>query len=204
MANLTEVDVTALQVVTNTLNLRKDLHLFVEYMQQREVKRAYRTNWLPKADSRRLAKLMSDPDALTEIQQNGYADWIDFVDGIALKLGFVNYDTEGSYAGYTSVEPTFPDNYIFVKDARYEAFLEESLAKQEAMLLQVMIDDYKYDNNEFIRGSIFGQLDSFSSWGCATGVMPTLNFASARRTLFDVLCKFPAAYGIRQPHWLLT
>lgn len=192
MANLTEANVTELEIVTNTFNLRKDLHIFVEYMQQREVKRAYRTNFLPKTDSKRLAKLMSDPNALGQIKRDGYGSWLEFVDDIALKLGFVSYDTEGSYAGYSSSEPTFSDNYIYVKDQKYEDFLDSSLAKQEAMLVMAMIEDYKYDNNELLKHSILGQLDTFPGWGCATGVLPTLNFASARRILFDVLSKYPS------------
>ena len=33
--------------------------------------------------------------------------WLDFVDDIALELGFVEYDTKGEYAGYTSANPPF-------------------------------------------------------------------------------------------------
>ena len=190
MAKLTVADVKDLNVVVNTLHLRQDLHLFVEYVQNREVKRAYRSNNLGKADAKRLAKLMSDPDALDEIKNNNSSDWVDYIDNLAFMLGFVTYNTLGLYAGDTSLEPSFPDNYIQPIDKAYNDFLGLSLVEQERKLLQTMINDYKYDKNEFMSKGIFSLLDPFNFRGCATGVLPTLNFAQARSFLLDLLQKF--------------
>ena len=85
-------------------DLRRDLHVFVDYVRARAVKRSHRGNMLGKADAKRLARVMSDPDAVGEVDAEGSSRWIDFIDDIALELGFVHYDTEGQYAGDTSQE----------------------------------------------------------------------------------------------------
>ena len=89
------IDVARLDVPTRLPDLRRDLHVFVEYVRDREVKRSHRGNSLSKADAKRLAKLMSDADAAEEVDETGSSAWVDFVDDVALKLGFVHYDTEG-------------------------------------------------------------------------------------------------------------
>ena len=38
--------------------------------------------------------------------------WIAYLDRLALVMGFISYDTKGSYRGYSSTEPSFPDNLI--------------------------------------------------------------------------------------------
>ncbi len=69
-----------LDTETNRLDIRRDLHLFCGYVRDREVKRGHRDNALSKADARRLAKLLSDPEAENEIEEDGYSTWVDFVD----------------------------------------------------------------------------------------------------------------------------
>lgn len=190
MAKLSERDVKDLDVFVNPLDVRKDLHIFMEYVRSREVKRSYRGNGLPKSDAKRLAKLMSDSKALEEIKEHGTSSWVDFVDQLAFTLGFVDYDMEGQYMGYSSAEPSFPDNYIQPIEKSYQPFLESSLLEQERTLLQTMIKDYSYSQNEFMRSNILGILDTFSSRGCAMGVLPNLDFAKARMFLLDLLHKY--------------
>ncbi len=91
---LKPVDVSKLDIVTNRRELRRDLHVFVEYIDSCTVKRAHRDNSLSKADSKRLAKLMTDPGADEEVKQKGYSVWVDLIDRMTLNLGFVDYDTE--------------------------------------------------------------------------------------------------------------
>src|SRR4051795_8416329 len=117
--NLEPADVAPLDVVTALPDLRRDLHVFVDFVRARKVKRSHRGNALSKADAKRLAKLLSDPDAVREVDEEGSSAWIDFVDDLALRLGFVRYDTEGQYAGYTSQEASFPDNYIELRAEPY-------------------------------------------------------------------------------------
>ena len=103
---LNETEVTDIE--NHVPDLRKDLHVFVNYISNRTVKRSVRENKLSKQDLKRLAKLMSDPVAVSDVEEYGESDWIDFVDGLALRLDFIDYDTEGEYAGYTSSMPVLP------------------------------------------------------------------------------------------------
>jgi len=185
--NVSQFNVSQLEVADIPCDLRRDLHIFVNYVHSREVKRSTRTNYLSKTDGRRLAKLMTDDQALEEIEQDGYSNWMDTVDTLALQLGFVTYDTKGIYAGYTSSEPSFPDNYIELNQARYEEFLRLSLMEQERIILQTLIDNYP--QSEFFYHATLGRLAGFSTWGSGTGVVPMLDFKAIRRFLFDQLAQ---------------
>ena len=115
-------------------DLKKDLHVFVEYVRNRTVKRSVRENNLPKADLKRLAKLISDPFAPADVAEYGESDWLDFIDRLALQLKFVDYDTQGQYAGHTSYNRSFPENYIDFNAEAYTTFIEKSLQEQEQMV----------------------------------------------------------------------
>jgi len=181
--NLKQIDINGLKVFSNHCNLRKDLHLFMNYVENRDVKRSTRENSLPKMDARRLAKLISDPLAPKELEAYGYSTWLNYIDNTALKLGFIFYDTEGEYLGYTSSEPSYPDNYIEIDEHKYNNFLNMTLQDQENLLLKSLVDKYTDCNNEFFYTGVMGTLDTFSSRGCATGVLPYLNFAKIRNFL---------------------
>jgi len=196
--NIDRIDVARLDVPTRLPDLRRDIHVFADYVRNREVKRAHRDNQLSKADAKRLAKLMTDPEALDEIEGDGSSSWVDFVDGTALRLGFVRYNTEGIYAGYTSYAPSYPDNYIeFVKEP-YNRFVAMKAAKQEAGLRELLLRDGQGSDSEFYCASVLGRLDRFNLQGSGIGVVPTLDFAAARRLLLDLLAKCPTG------EWLST
>ena len=78
--NLESIDVAALDVVTALPDLRRDLHVFVDYVRTREVKRSHRGNELSKTDTKRLAKLLSDPEAVQDVDEEGSSRWVAFVD----------------------------------------------------------------------------------------------------------------------------
>ena len=61
--------VARLDVPSRWPDLRRDIHVFVAYVRDREVKRSHRGNNLGKADAARLAKLMSDPEAPNEVAE---------------------------------------------------------------------------------------------------------------------------------------
>ena len=187
MVDLAPIDVADLEIFDNVYDLRRDMLVFIEYLQEREVKRLHRTNRLPKADARRLAKLMSDPNAEADVRHDGWSDWLDFVDATALKLGLISYDTKGEYAGYTSVEPSFPDNYIIFNQRRFEQYLSQPLLEQELALLDSMLNEADGCRSEFFQAGALSWLDRFSPFGCATGVLPTLDFPHIRRFLLDLL-----------------
>ena len=184
---LTPVDVTELDARENPGDLRRDLHIFVRYVREREVKRSHRQNTLGKADAGRLAKLMSDPLGPDQVKQQGESAWLDYVDKLCLRMGLVTYDTEGEYQGYTSSEPSYPDNYIQYRPDAYTAFLDLSLQDQVQRILDTLVDSYGYDDNEFFPRAPLGTLDSFDHRGCAVGVLPELDFARTRRFLLRLL-----------------
>jgi hypothetical protein len=185
------VDVARREVPTQLPDLRRDIHAFVGYAGDREVKRSHRGNALSKADAKRLAKLMSEAGAEQELDESGSSTWLDFVDGVALKLGFVHYDTKGEYAGYSSQEPSFPDNYIEFQEKPYAQFLKATAAQQETMLLEALLQDHQGGVSEFYRRGVLGRLDGFSTRGSGIGVVPTLDFAVARHFLLEFLAKCP-------------
>ena len=187
MTELTSIDVTDLDIFGNPCDLRRDLHVFVRYVQEREIKRLHRDNNLSKSDSLRLAKMMSDPEAVAGVRETGGSSWVDYVDWMALKMGFVTYDTKGTYAGYTSSSPSFPDNYIQFNAERYHRFVESPLAQQEQLLIDTLVGDRDGGRSEFFQSNILSRLSVFASWGCATGVVPTLDFPKARRFLLNLL-----------------
>nr|QNO47655.1 hypothetical protein MPIGPLOG_00023 [Methanosarcinales archaeon ANME-2c ERB4] len=185
--DLTRADIDELYVVSDQCDLRHDLHAFVEYVRGRDVKRLHRSNALNRSDQKRLAKLMSDSYTIEEVEANGHSDWIDYVDELALAFKFTDYDTEGSYMGYTSSEPSFPDNYIDVDAKRYGEFVGLPLIEQEKKLLDVLVKNYLDGMNEFYGTSVLGRLSGFSTRGSAVGIMPGLDFTSVRRFLIKVL-----------------
>jgi len=180
-----------LDVVTTRPDIRRDLHVFVGYVRDRVVKRAHRDNMLSKADTRRLAKLCSDPEAEAEVKADGYSGWVDFVDTFAHRLGLVHYDTEGVYAGYTSYAPSFPDNFIEFDAKAYRKLLSMTIARQENHLLDSLLTGDQGGDSEFYGRSTLGRLDGFNIRGSATGVMPTLDFTAVRRFLLDLLVRCP-------------
>lgn len=176
-----------LSTYSNQFDLRHDLHAYVEYVQNRDVKRLHRSNELNKSDLKRLAKLMNNSSLVESVKEDGFSNWINYIDGLALIFDFVDYDTEGIYAGYTSREPSFPENYIEINTISYEKFIDLPLIEQEKKLFDVLVKSYAYDDNEFFYTSVLGRLSGFSTHGSAIGVIPGLDFAEARRFLFEIL-----------------
>ncbi|MBU4491327.1 MAG: hypothetical protein KKD69_02580 [Euryarchaeota archaeon] len=189
--NLTPTNIDELSVFSNQYDLRHDLHAYVEYVQDHEVKRSHRSNELSGSDAKRLAKLMSVSSAIEDVKTSGVSDWVNYVDELALLFKFVKYDTKGIYVGYTSRQASFPENYIEVDTKRYEEFIDLPLIEQEKKLLDILLKNYIVGKNEFYVRSVLGRLSGFSTWGAATGIMPGLDFAGPRRFLFEIMrsCK---------------
>lgn len=185
--DLQPIDVGSLESCRCEFDLRKDLHLYVEHIRDRTIKRSVRENKLPKADARRIAKLLSDADALTDIEETGESPWLDYIEKLALALGFTSYDTEGEYQGYSSSSPSFPDNFIEFNQQAYERFLASSMQQQEQIVFDSLVGKYSANQNEWFTQSIYGRLDTFRSWGCATGVVPGIKFDKVRAFLFHCL-----------------
>ncbi len=193
-----EIKVTDLEVFANPADLRQDLHALVDYARSHEIKRGHRTNLVPRGHQERLAKLMSDPALAGQMDADGSSAWIEHVDQVCLALKLISYDTEGVYAGYSSAEPSFPDNYIKLNEQRYEHFLRLSLPEQEEAFLELHLGDLVQGGNEFFNRGPLSRLDQFDAWGSATGVVPTIPFAKVRRHLLHLLARCPS--GV----WLST
>ena len=191
--DLKPLDPKNLRTFSNDRDILRDLFTFLNYVGEHSTKRMTRTNEIPHTDSVRIAKLLGDPELVKASQETGGAQWIDFIDELALRLRLVTYDTKGEYRGYTSSEPSFVDNYIEVNTKNYTKFFELSPVAQEKQILDTLIHaralreygDYSY--NEFYQTSVLGELDSFYAWGAATGLMPTLKFPEVRRFLLNLL-----------------
>jgi hypothetical protein len=185
-------DIAKLEVAASRPDLRRDLHTFIAYVSPRDVKRGHRDNSIAKTDSRRLVKLLSDPAAEVELEETGNSWWLNIVDRIALQLGLVQYDTNGIYAGYSSQEPSFPDNFIKFDEQAYGKLLSLSVAKQERVLLDRLLEYGQGNGSELFSSPFgFGRLSRFSHRGSATGVVPMLDFTAIRRSLLKVLAACP-------------
>jgi len=93
---LEEAQVTDLEAFVNPSDLRRDVHVFMDYARGHEIKRGHRDNRIPRAHQQHLAKLMSDPASAGELDAEGRSAWIEHVDGLCLALKLVKYDTEAS------------------------------------------------------------------------------------------------------------
>lgn len=179
--------IESLEVFANPFDLRRDLHAFVCYVRDRQIKRSHRENSLPKGDVQRLLKMLSDAGTEERLDEDSREGWLTHVDALALALGFVSYNTKGTYAGYSSREESYPDNYIRFNGESYQRFLARSLMEQEEAILATLVGAYSNSNNEFFRRGALGLLDGFNTWGCGTGVLPGIDFSKARRTILQVL-----------------
>lgn len=191
---LAHADVGSLTVFENPRDLRRDLHVFLEYVGSHSIKRSVRGNNLPRADVARLSKLLNDPEPAAGTHYADRMRWLDFVDHLAHRLGLTTYNTTGVYIGYSSTEPSFPDNYMAVAATAYRDFLALPLAEQEHRLVAKLTEDYRPDQYsrpvcEFYTPGVLGRLDVFPLWGSATGVMEKLEFAPARRFLLEILAR---------------
>lgn len=194
---LTPLDPKNLRTFSNDRDLLRDLFTYLDYVSEYSVKRMARTNEIPRADLGRLAKWLEIEAPEKDDWGRTRHGWIDFIDGLALRMELVHYDTKGAYRGYTSSGPSFQENFINVDEARLDKFLELAPIGQEKQILDTLVQpksarDYEsYGNNEFYQASILSELDSFYQWGSATGIMPTLKFPEARQFLLSVIKESP-------------
>ncbi len=186
------IDITGLEVFSAPYDVRRDLHIYIDFVRGQEIKRHYRTNQLKKGDARQLARAFGHPDVMENVEdRNEYFgnSWIDKIEYLALRLKLVNFDTAGEYGSYTSMSATYRDNYVIVHKKTYEEFLTLSLAEQERRILATYVDLYEYDRNEFFDRNYWGMLDRFSIMGSATGPLPSVDFAEARSLLLETLAE---------------
>ncbi len=169
---LTAIDVTNLDIFINQSDLRHDLHVYIEYIQNQSAKRGLRGDWINKSDALRLAKLMTNPEAEEQIKSHGHAKWLGFIANLGKQLKLINT----------------PNNYAAVRPEKYRQFLELSALQQEEFLL----NNFVYCNsqyNEFFTSDIFSRSTCFSNYGSNSGVIPLINFTEVRRFLLKLLAE---------------
>ncbi len=178
----------------NPYNLLHDLHHYLIYVQENQVKRKTRDNELTAADTKKILKTFSSPTLLAEYQRTRFCKWLDFVETLALSLELVIYDIKGEFRGYTSQSRSFYDNYILVDEARVAAFSAAPPAEQMKQIINNLLnrphmDDYRnlFLLNEFLDIPILGKLDPFSIRGVAVGQMSMLEMPAVRHFLFGFL-----------------
>ncbi len=187
------IDPKPLRIFSNDRDILRDLFTYLDYVSEHSIKRMTRTNEIPRTEANRIVKLLGNLTFEPGKNEINAAQWISFIDTLALRLQLVSYDLKGKYRGFTSSEPSFIDNYIIVSQAHLQNFLELSPIAQEKRILDTLIHakmhiDYdNYGNNEFYRTSVVGELDAFYEWGSATGIMPTLKFPEIRKFLLAAL-----------------
>ena len=192
---LTPIDVKGLRFFSNPRDVLRDLFVYIDYAGQRNIKRMTRTNEIPRSDQQRMAKLLGDLPFDSGPGEIDASQWIDLIDHLAYGLHLANYDIKGEYRGESSSEPSFIDNYITINQANLRRFLEFNPIEQEKKILEVLkasrrLSVYQYRDEEqleFFQTGVLGELDSFSTRGSATGVLPSLHFGEIRQFLLELL-----------------
>ena len=187
---LENIDIKGLDVVSCAYNLRKDIITFVDFCNENYPKRGHRDNNISKTDIRKMAKVFGNKDVINSVKEHGKSDYIEFIDELAYKLDFVEYDTKGEYLGYYSSEPSYPDNHIEVNDSKFEEYIDSSLYQQDKKLLEAIIGTYNNVDNEFHKMEYHSRLDEFNSWNCRN-LMQNIKFDVARRQMLDILSQLP-------------
>lgn len=175
--------------LASSVNLRRDLYRFVDFVRVEGLKRSHRGNNIPKTAALKLAKVLSyEPEAET-VQADGTGHWSDIVSRIARQLGLVTFDVEGQYAGYSSTEPSYPDNHVKVAAKRFGEWLSKSPIAKERAILDILIE---VTNNEFFHhASLFENASRFDSFGCATGPASRMALPVIRKQLLEMLADLP-------------
>jgi hypothetical protein len=185
-------EVTRLTVRSaGSVDLRRDLYRFVDFVRLEGLKRAHRDNSIPKGAATKLARLLSHAPEVEHVESAGRGYWSDVVSRIARQLGLVNFDVEGVYAGYSSTEPSFPDNHVKVEAARFQQWLAKTPTAKERAILDALIE---MTPNEFFHwATLFPGGSRFDSFGCAVGPASRMDLVAIRKALLAMLADLPTS-----------
>lgn len=173
----------------SAVDLRRDLYLFVDFVRREGLKRAHRSNGIPKGPALKLAKLLSWAGEPGAIERDGEGDWSNYISDVARELGLVSFDVEGSYAGYSSNEPSFPDNHVTVNDNHFDTWLSSSPLKKERAILDKLVETAP--SEFFNEPQLFHWEPRFDSWGSETGPHSRMTFPPVRKRLLELLAALP-------------
>lgn len=190
IAALPDREVTRLAVrPAGSVNLRRDLYRFVDFVRVEGLKRAHRDNSIPKGPALKLARLLSHAPELERVESAGRGYWSDVVSRIARQLGLVDFDVKGAYAGYSSTEPSFADNHVKVDAARFEQWLAKTPTAKERAILDALVE--MTPNEFFYHARLFPDHSRFDSFGCAVGPASRMALPTIRKALLEMLADLP-------------
>jgi hypothetical protein len=129
------IDPKDLTIFANERDILRDMYIYLDYIEQRGIKRMARSNDIPKSDAVKIAKLLGDPELVKIAQESGGTAWGILLDKLAHQLALIDYDTKGEYIGYSSSTPTFTDNYVTINKSGLKNFNALTPAAQEKKIL---------------------------------------------------------------------
>lgn len=176
-----------LRVQAATVDVRRDIFVLIRYIQEKSLTRTVRGNGIPQSAARRLAKLLSFAN-----EANRFDDeyWPDCVCDLARLMGLVSYDIKGILAGYSSTEPSFPDNQVRVNSQALRTYLAGSPLEKESALLHIMLESTP--NEFFHSAALFPGSRLFSHWGSRLGPASRMKLPAIRRGLLKFLAELEA------------
>lgn len=178
------IKVDRLEQISAATDFRKDLHNFVMYFVDREVKRSSRTNQLSRTDVGRLAKILNKPEMVTEFERHGSSGWLVFLDYIAMCMNFISYENDGNYPASGYMSRTYPNNYVAFLREKYDAFLDLSALEQEQTLLTRLIEKSPY---ELFVPPVSGRLHSFYNSWYRINDLTNVHLAESRQKILQLL-----------------
>lgn len=182
---LSDKEASRLAIVSaGIVDVRRDVYQLVRYVQSKGLVRTVRGNQIPKTAARQLAKVLSYTGESAALEEDRFGYWSNDVSHIARKLGIVAFDTEGVYAGYSSTEPSFPDNEIEVQKKAWRDYLKTSPLAKEKAILDVLLNTAE---NEFFQRATLVDGERFDMRGCATGPAGKMKLHAVRRGLLKFL-----------------
>ncbi|MCI0586584.1 MAG: hypothetical protein L0323_07065 [Planctomycetes bacterium] len=194
LATLPESEVAGLPLrPAGAVNLRRDLHLFVEFVRRNGLRRGFRDNSIPKGAAAKLAKILSWREEAERVEREGRGVWSDKVSWLARALGLVRFDEEGEYRGYSSQEPSFPENDVEVEEKGFAAWLARDPLEKERAILSALVETTE---SEFFHPATLLPGGRFDTFGCATGPASRMKLPSIRRALLHLLADLPAGAWI--------
>ncbi len=185
VGTLAEEELGRLDILrAGAVDLRRDVYRFVRYVREEGLVRTRNGNNIPKSAGRALAKILSWAGEAEAVEREGWALWSDHVSQVARELGLISFDTEGEYAGYSSTEPSFPENEVQVEEKEWRSYLKKTALEKERAILEVHL---RTTPNEFFNEATLVKGEAFDSFGCATGPAGKMKLPAIRRGLLEFL-----------------
>ncbi len=173
------------RIERNHTFLRRDIYRFMEFIFGNDLKRTHRENKIPKGAAKKLAKILSYKPEPEYVEEYGCGYWSDIVSNIARCMKLVTFDTKGEYMGYTSSEPSYPENYIESSLDSWRHYLDMTSLDKEWAIWKGL---NKLTENEFHHyPTIITDQTRFDTQGSARNAASGMDLPSVRGRLLEIL-----------------